>query len=117
MDEASLHQFYQHILLPQFGFGKEGTYDWEKTANLGPDETAHWFARKGKRYILIYEDYDGLGRNRDFISKQLGLAAGQYEFVEPTSATDRAPSYPIKFPAPCMYARNITGTFTLLELN
>ena len=117
MDESSLHQFYQYVLLPQFGFDKVGPYDWTKCESLGPDEAAHHFLRKGNRYILIYEDYGGLAVLENYVRDNLHLKTDEYEYIEPTSSTNRSPSYEFKLPVPCVHEHNVIGSFTLIRLN
>ena len=116
MRNESLYDFYRHAVLPQFGL-KDVNAAWSGSQQTGPDEFAHYFKLDGTEYALIFEDYDGCGRSDEYIREQVLEHHANYEFVQPTSQTDRAPTYDgFRLPAPCMYCVNITGSFTLIKL-
>lgn len=110
-----LYAFYEYVLLPQFGINNQPVA-WHRSTQLGPDETAHYFAIGTTFYILIFEDFDGLGRNSEFIQSTLGLSPNTYQFIPPEAHTANPPSFSFKLETPYRYAAEITGTFTLLQL-
>ena len=115
MDEKFYQMFYAKAVLPQFGL--QGTDAvWGERRVLGLDESAYPFRIWDARYILIYEDYQGLGRNPDYIKKEVA-GSDKFEYVEPTSKTSSSPSYSgFHLPVPYQYVRDITGSFTLIRL-
>lgn len=116
MHEDSLHDFYKYAVLPQFGI-KNVPIIWQGSHDTGPDETAHYFKLKEQDYVLIFEDYDGNGRNDAYIKDNVLEYSSLYEFIKPTSQTSNSPSYNgFKLPAPSMYCSGVTGTFTLIKL-
>lgn len=115
MKPEHLFAFYEYALLPQFGIENQDI-SWHGSSTLGPDESAHHFSVANYEYILIFEDYDGLGRSPKFISETLALPEGQYIFVTPKAYTDTPPSLHFAFDTPFKYAPDITGTFTLIKL-
>ena len=115
MNETFCHQFYEYVLLPQFGM-EDGGFNWKRCEVVGPDEKVHYFTFKEIDFALIYEDYDGLGRTSKFIEDNVKLVHSHFEYIQPTSKSDVAPSYPVKFPAPSKFADSITGMFTLVRI-
>lgn len=119
MTDKQMEVFYEAAVLPQFGIEPEAKLIWEASRRMGPDELAFRFNILGQRYILIFEDYFGLGQSPDFIEETLGLRPSMYEFVEPISAESKSnrPSYVgFALPVPYKYCEGVTGTFTLLKL-
>lgn len=115
MDGKSLHEFYDKVLLPQFGI-KDKETKWGGSEDVGPDEVVHYFSIDSDDYALIFEDFGGLGSSEAFVKENVKLKNDSFEYVAPTSHTDYSPSYPIKFPTPYQYCVNVTGTFTLVKL-
>lgn len=116
MKDKSLHDFYQHTVLPQFSI-KSVSIVWTGCQQTGPDEFAHYFKLNTVDYALIFEDYDGLGRNDDYIREHVLEHHASYAFVNPTSDTSKFPTYDgFRLPAPSQYCENVTGNFTLLKL-
>lgn len=116
MREESLYDFYEHVVLPQFGF-KDLALNWDGSQRTGPDEMAHYFAVDGTDYALIFEDAGGLGQNDAYIRQYVLEHHSSYSFVKPIAASGSSPSYDgLQLPAPCQYCENITGIFTLLKL-
>jgi hypothetical protein len=115
MDEKFYQMFYSKAVLPQFGI-KTLDVVWGERRVLGPDESAWPFRIWDTQYILIYEDYQGLGNKRDYVKEKV-VGSDKFEYVEPTSKTSAPPSYNFfHLPAPYKYVRDITGTFTLVKL-
>lgn len=115
MDGKSLYDFYEKLLLPQFGI-KDMQVEWNSSEDVGPDEVVHYFSANSEDYALVFEDYDGLGRTEAFVKENVKLKSDTFEYVNPSSHTDVPPSYQIKFPTPYQYCVNVTGTFTLVKL-
>jgi hypothetical protein len=115
MDGKSLYDFYEKFLLPQFGI-KDVRVEWADSEDVGPDEVVHYFSINSDEYALIFEDYSGLGSTEAFVKENVKLKNDSFEYINPTSHTDFAPSYPVKFPTPYQYCVNVTGTFTLVKL-
>ncbi|HKX72938.1 MAG TPA: hypothetical protein VJM32_02915 [Candidatus Saccharimonadales bacterium] len=118
MADEHLQSFYTSAVLPQFGI-EDDAITWEASRELGPDELTFRFKSEGQTYVLIFEDYFGLGRSEDFIKEHLDFSKGEYEFMPPLSAEDkdRLPSYVgFKLPVPFKYCEGVTGTFTLLKV-
>jgi hypothetical protein len=116
MEKNSLYNYYQHAVLPQFGI-KDTEVNWTNSRRVEADEFVHYFFASSDAFALIFEDYDGLGRNDSFIREHILDDYKGYEFVEPHSATDSAPTYDgFRLPAPSQYCENVTGNFTLLKL-
>ena len=57
MHGKALYELYDKFILPQFGIQDE--IIWDGSDTLGPDEEAHYFKIKSKRFALIFEDYGG----------------------------------------------------------
>ena len=115
MNGKSLYNFYENVLLPQFGI-RDTQIEWNSSEDVGPDEVVHYFSANSEDYALIFEDYDGLGRTETFVIENVKLKSDDFEYVSPTSHSDVPPSYPVKFPPPYQYCVNVTGTFTLVKL-
>jgi hypothetical protein len=118
MTDEQLESFYASAVLPQFGI-EDNAIAWEASRELGPDELAFRFKSEGQTYVLIFEDYFGLGRSEGFIKEHLGFNKGEYEFMPPLSSEeeDQLPSYVgFKLPVPFKYCEGVTGTFTLLKV-
>lgn len=116
MNDSSLHEFYEHVVLPQFGI-KNTAITWGGSQQIGPDESAHYFVAKGTDYALIFEDAHGLGQNDEYIREHVLERHISYSFVEPIAATEPSPSYDgLHLPAPYQYCKNVTGSFTLIEM-
>ena len=115
MQGKSLYEFYEKVLLPQFGI-ENVSIEWSNSDDVGPDETVHYFSTNTADYALIFEDYGGFGRDEKFVKENVKLKTDSFEYVHPTSHTDYAPSYPVKFPVPSKYCVNVTGMFTLVNL-
>lgn len=116
MKPEYIYAFYEYALLPQFGIENEHIA-WHGSHKLGPDETAHLFSTDTSDFILIFEDYDGLGRDPSFIEETLRLKSDTYAYVKPKSQTSTSPSLRLTLPTPYKYAPNITGSFTLLKMH
>lgn len=115
-DIAFLHAFYERVILLQFGLQKLPVI-WEQSQDIGPDESVHYFSIGKRSFALIFEDYDGKGRDPGFIQEHIVVGNRAYKFIAPTSATGSPPSYDgMHLPAPYQYCPNVTGTFTLIEL-
>jgi hypothetical protein len=116
MTEIQLHAYYTTAVLPQFGITADNI-QWINCRTLGPDEFAHAFTLDWQRYILIFEDYDGLGRDPEFIDETLDLRPQDFEYIVPTSDTNSSPSYTgFHPPTTYKYVEGVTGTFTLLKV-
>lgn len=114
-DEA-LYAFYTHAVLPQFGI-QGVTITWNGSQATGPDESAHYFTVDCVDYALIFEDFDGLGRNDAYIRENVIGHHSSYSFVQPIASSATPPSYDgFNLPTPYQYCENITGTFTLIQL-
>lgn len=115
MDDKFYQIFYTKAVLPQFGL-KGLDVVWGERKSLGPDESAWPFRIWESHYVLIYEDYDGLGRSEEFVKEHI-TGSKKFDFVSPMSKTSTAPSYGgFHLPAPYKYVRDITGTFTIIKL-
>lgn len=115
ISEDSLHAFYAYAVLPQFGIDQT-QIKWESAEALGGDESLHRFEVDRQTYALIFEDYDGLGRNDAFIQDKVLQDGKSYEFVEPVSSSGSAQTYDgFRLPSPSRYCPNITGSFTLIR--
>ncbi|HSH18516.1 MAG TPA: hypothetical protein VK978_03960 [Candidatus Saccharimonadales bacterium] len=114
MEGTSLYEFYAKVILPQFGM-KGVDIQWLNSQDVGPDETVHYFYVEGVKYALIFEDFDGLGRDEDFVREHVDLQDLDFSYVKPTSASANTPSYSIRFPVPYKHCHNVTGTFTLIK--
>lgn len=115
MKPEHLYAFYEYALLPQFGIESEDV-GWQRSVEIGPDETAYYFSTSAHHFILIFEDYDGLGRDAGYIEETLGLKDEEYSLVQPKAGSAATPSIRFSLQTPYKYAPGITGTFTLLEL-
>lgn len=116
MTDKTLCEFYANAVLPQFGM-KDFYVTWTGSQQAGPDEFIHYFKINNIDYALIFEDYDGIGRNDDFIRENVLERHTKYEYVEPISATSQSPTYSgFRLPPPSQYCENVTGSFTLLKL-
>jgi hypothetical protein len=115
MDDKFYQILYNKVVLPQFGMrGTEVV--WGRRKALGPDESAWPFRIWDSHYVLVYEDYQGLGSNEQYVKDHV-TSARPFEFVLPTSKTTISPSYDgLHFPVPYQYVKDITGTFTLIRL-
>jgi len=78
MKEESLHEFYEHVVLPQYGFFRTGV-EWSKCESIDLDCEAHYFFFQGDKYALLFCDYNNLGE--DHIEEALGLSRDEYEFI------------------------------------
>jgi len=116
MKSEYIYAFYEYALLPQFGIENE-RIAWQGSHQLGPDETAHFFSTDAYDFILIFEDYDGLGRDPSFIEETLKLKNDVYTYVTPKPHSNASPSLRLTLPTPYKYAPNITGSFTLLRMH
>ena len=112
MEGKSLYDFYERVVLPQFGV--EGAVLWHRSELVGPDETAHYFSVGKQGYILIFEDYCMLGKDPLYIREH--VTTEKYRFVQPVSKTYDPPSWGFRLLAPYHYCANVTGTFTLLAV-
>lgn len=99
--------------MPQFGI--VSNIAWERSKVTGPDEMAHYFSIGKQKYILIFEDYGGLGKDPSYIRDH--VTTEKYTFVEPVSKTYDPPSWGFRLLAPYRYCANVTGTFTLLAIS
>src|SRR2546428_189792 len=81
MEGKSLYDFYERAVLPQFGI--EDTVVWHRSESVGRDEVAHNFSVGKQWYILIFEDYGGLGKDPFYIEQH--VTTEKYRFVEPVS--------------------------------
>lgn len=115
MNGKLLYEFYEKVLLPQFGL-KGIELKWSSSDDVGPDESVHYFSTNTDKYALIFEDFGGLASSEQWIKEKVKIVNNKFEYINPTSHTDHRPSYPIKFPTPYEYCKNITGTFTLVKL-
>lgn len=122
MHGKSLYDFYEKFLLPQFGIG-DNPIEWASSEDIGSDETVHYFSTYSSNltiypedYALIFEDYVGLGSTESFVREHVKLKNNSFEYVNPTSYSDSAPSYNVTFPTPSKYCVNVTGAFTLVLL-
>lgn len=116
MESPSLYQFYEKVVLPQFGI-KNAAIDWKDSQNI-VNESVHYFQIDKQSYALIFEDFDGKGRDPAFIREYVAIRSPKYSFVNPTAQATNPPSYDgFQLPTPFEYCFNVTGTFTLLELD
>jgi hypothetical protein len=115
MDGKALYELYEKFILPQFGIQSK-EIDWDGSDTLGPDEEAHYFKINGKRHALIFEDYGGLAVEQDYIGENIDLQGKGFAYINPVSATEHSPSWLVKFDTPYQYCHNVTGAFTLIEL-
>lgn len=115
LSASSLHDFYKHVVLRQFGL-KDEKIVWERSNVLGPNEEAHYFHTSNVSYVLLFEDYGGLATERSYIEANIELSGKGFEYVNPISATDHNPSWSLKPDAPYQHCHNITGTFTLIKV-
>lgn len=116
MKQDSLYNFYEHAVLPQFGIQDE-KITWSGSHRAGGDEFVHYFMQGVIEYALVFEDHVGLGKNEDFIREHVLDNHSGYEIVEPQSQTSDMPSYDgFRLPAPSRYCENVTGNFTLIQL-
>lgn len=114
--EQSLHVFYTYAVLPQFGINRTDVL-WNTCERLEGGESLHNFEAHGRDYTLIYEDYDGLGRNKAFVQDCVVGVGQTYELVSPVAESTTAPSFDgFRLRAPSQHSPNITGTFTLVML-
>jgi hypothetical protein len=116
MDGIALYELYEKFVLPQFGI-KNTEITWDGSDTLGPDEEAHYFNSNGKRHSLIFEDYGGLAVVEDYIRENIDLKGKTFTYIKPESATEHSPSWIVKFDTPYQYCHNVTGAFTLIELD
>jgi hypothetical protein len=115
MNGKHLYEFYEKVLLPQFGIKGVGV-EWASSKEVGPDEVIHYFSVRPDNFALIFEDYGGVGSTKQWVLENVNVKNGKFEYVSPTSYTEHSPSYPIKFPTPFQYCVNVTGMFTLVKL-
>ena len=115
MEGKSLYDFYESFLLPQFGI-KDVKVEWSDSEDVGPDESIHYFSANANDYALIFEDCGGFGCADYWVKENVKLKDGNFEYVNPTSNSNHAPSYRVKFPTPYQYCVNVTGSFTLVKL-
>jgi hypothetical protein len=116
MKDTSLHDFYQHAVLPQFGI-RDTAISWTITRRTEGDDGIYYFISDGISHALIFEDYDGLGRTDGFIRDEVLNDYADYEFIKPTSQSYHSPSYDgFRLEAPSRYCPDVTGTFTLVKL-
>ncbi len=115
MNSKSLYEFYSKVLLPQFGFEGEDIH-WRTSADVGPNESVHYFSIGETEYALLFEDAGGLWNDIKFVKDHVKLKRENFEYIQPVSFSDISPSYPIMFPAPFQYCENITGKFTLIKI-
>lgn len=92
MEGTPLYEFYSKALMPQFGF-INADITWIGSVTLRPDEVAHYFTIGIIEYVLIFEDYDGLGRNEQFIKDAVIKPGQKHEFIVPVSH-QQFPLYP-----------------------
>jgi hypothetical protein len=117
MQDKPLYVFYEKAVLPQFGI-KDTAITWDGSQDVGPDETVHYFQIGKQQYALVFEDYDGKGRDSAFIKEHVAIRSPKFTFVEPEAETNSSPSYDgFRLPTPYQYCHNVTGTFTLLKLD
>lgn len=116
MNGTELYELYSNLILPQFGL-KEQAVIWDSSDTLGPDEEAHYFNIRDKRYVLIFEDVGGLAVERNYIKDNIELKGKDFTYISPVSATDHPPSWLMGLTAPYKYCHNVTGAFTLLLLD
>lgn len=116
INQPTLHEFYTKAVLPQFGLDTTAI-EWYEVRRLGPDEMAHIFAINRQTYILIYEDYYGLGRSPHYIRENLDLDKKEFEYINPISSSEHSPSYRGFTPeAPYKFVEGVTGSFTLIRI-
>lgn len=115
--KRELYAFYAYAVLPQFGI-EEIEIHWETTEALDDDDVSiHRFNTDQGSYALIFEDYDGFGRNESCIKDYILSDDQRFEFILPLSATESSPSYDgFHLPPPSKYCADITGTYTLIKL-
>src|SRR5213592_3876667 len=95
MNEHELQTFYQRVILPQFRIDPEKV-KWGANKAIGPDEFLWTFSVDKNKYVLIWEDFGGLGSSKEFLKEELGLTPDKYKFVEPISK-DYSPSIRLGF--------------------
>lgn len=116
MNGKSLYDFYEQVVLPQFGI-KNTDIIWSGSQQTGPDESVHYFSIDNTNYGLIFEDAGGLGQNDEYIRENVLEQRSSYIFIQPIAATNSAPSYDgLHLPAPYQYCENVTGSFTLISM-
>lgn len=115
MQGSALYEFYEKAVLPQFGI-TEAAVGWKGSQDI-VDESVHYFQIGEQSYALIFEDYDGVGRDPVFIREHVAVRSPKFSFVDPVAEATNPPSYDgFSLPAPFQYCFNVTGTFTLLKL-
>lgn len=116
MHGKPLYTFYEKAVLTQFGI-KNMQITWEGSQDIGPDETVHYFSIGKQTYALMFEDYGRKGQDTAFIKEHVAIRNPNFKFVEPKAGTSNPPSYDgFHLPVPYHYCHNVTGTFTLIEL-
>jgi hypothetical protein len=118
MDTHGLHQFYEFVVLPQFGIEKE-IITWKSDEMIGYDDDAHYFdidrESYADQYCLLFRDYGGFNEmeiqdlirlpNKTFSYKTSKYYANESHWIRFTSDT------------PFKYVHNITGYFTLIKID
>ncbi len=112
----ALYSFYSHAVLPEFGFTEGKDINWINSRCIEADEFAHTLTINSMPHILIWEDYEGIGSNQEFVTTHVCNGA-KFEYIIPVSQTDISPSYDgFRLDSPSQYCENVTGTFTLIKL-
>lgn len=123
LTEQTLYEFYEKVILPQFGCADDVT--WDEHLNLGPDSDAYIFMHDGSRMALVFDDYpttDAAQMGQEFplstITQVKRLSSGGVTEVDENKSTDGDP-YVLNFgpsSVPYVYVHGITGYFQLFRI-
>ena len=103
MDIKFLEQFYEKVILPQYGSTVFNNVTWIDHGAIELDSFAHYFkADNSREYVLVFEDFPGNVAFDDGLSHDIVLVNNE--------KTIRFGSDP-----PFKYVENITGYFTLYK--
>lgn len=103
MDIKFLEQFYEKVILPQYGSTVFDNVTWIDHGAIELDSFAHYFrAGDSRDYVLVFEDFPGNIAFDDGLSHDIVLVNNEIS---------------IRFGGdpPFKYIENITGYFTLYK--
>lgn len=103
MDDRSIEQYYETVILPLFHIELKEDIVWKDHGKVGLDTWAHYFENKsGVEYILVNEDFPGSEYPADDLTHQMIVAPNSEDgIIKVTIGDDWIP--------------NISGYFSLYK--
>jgi hypothetical protein len=103
MNNTSLEQYYENIILPQYSSAVTfKSITWKDHGKVGLDAWAHYFENEnGREYVLLYEDFPGNDYLNDELTHEI-VVCGDSKTLHVALSTDGL-------------VDNVVGYFTLYQ--